>query len=523
MKSRSLRRLISLLSASALIATFAVVTLPAAAFAVDGAVAYNSVPTVLPGNVPSEAFEAQQTSNFGDSVILASGTGRIAASADVVLSSWGCEIGHWSTGDCSTTPGDTFTHDITLNLYNVGTAGGAPISLALTKTQSFNIPYRPSADALCTGLDAGKWRSSGGTCYNGFALKISFDLSSSAVTLPDNLAWTVAYNTTHYGAVPIGEGAACYASLGGCGYDSLNVGTQSFTGQPSSGTDPDEDTAVRNLVLDSGWASYRPLATIRTLPALGVCPVIVTGSSPVTYTLQADCTTDHTIVVPQRDGGSVFDGNGHSITGIDPTPGHFLGAVVQAQAGSNNVTVKNLTVTVSALTDVCDGGADRLAGIRFDAVGGSILNNHVTDVEQGVGGQSGCQEGNAIDVRNAPFDKTGTDFKITISGNTATDYQKTGILANGSVAATITGNTVTGDGPITYIAQNGIQVGFGATATVKGNTASANWYTPASDLACGLLIYQADGVNASSNNFFNNERNLCNFGKGGGTFKPSNP
>ena len=82
---------------------------------------------------------------------------------------------------------------------------------------------------------------------------------------------------------------------------------------------------------------------------------------------------------------------------------------------------------------------------------------------------------------------------------------------------------MTGDGPINFTAQNGIQVGFGATAVVKSNTSSGNYYTPKSDLACGFLIYQADGVRASGNNFFNNERNQCNFGKGGGSFEPSTP
>jgi hypothetical protein len=524
MKSRSLRGLISLLSASALIAAFAVASLPAGAFAAAGAVAYNSVPAVLPGNVPSEPFEADQTSNFGDSVVLASGTGRVAASVDVVMSSWGCEFGHWNTGDCLTTPGATFSHDITLNLYSAAAPGGAPSGPPLlTQTRTFNIAYRPSANALCTGGDAGKWRSSGGTCYSGFATTISFELSATPITLPDNLAWTVAYNTTHSGAAPIGEAASCYTSAGGCGYDSLNVGTMSFTGQPSIGSDPVADVAVRNDALESGWTGYRPLATIRTFEALGACLVTTSGTTPVTYTLLADCTTDHTIVVPQNAGGSVFDGNGHKITGVDPTAGHFLGAVVQAQSGPKNITVKNLTVTVSSLTDACDAGADRLRGILFDAVGGTISNNNVTDIEQGAAGGSGCQEGNAIEVRNAPFDNTGIDFKVAISGNTVSDYQKTGILANGSVAATITSNTIVGDGPITYIAQNGIQVGFGGTAIVKSNSATANWYTPSSDIACGFLIFQADGVSASSNNFFNNERNQCNFGKGGGTFKASNP
>ncbi len=44
---------------------------------------------------------------------------------------------------------------------------------------------------------------------------------------------------------------------------------------------------------------------------------------------------------------------------------------------------------------------------------------------------------------------------------------------------------------------------------------------PKSFVACGFLIFGADGVRASSNDPFDNERNQCNFGKGGGTFNPS--
>ena len=45
------------------------------------------------------------------------------------------------------------------------------------------------------------------------------------------------------------------------------------------------------------------------------------------------------------------------------------------------------------------------AELVFDTVGGAITNNTVTDIEQGSTGTSGCQEGNAIEVRNAPFTK----------------------------------------------------------------------------------------------------------------------
>jgi hypothetical protein len=294
-----------------------------------------------------------------------------------------------------------------------------------------------------------------------------------------------------------------------------------FQARSSGGTAP--GTSGNGFLIDN--LELRSFSTDTFDP----CPVDVSESSPTTYTLLADCVTDRTIVVPQHAGGTVFDGAGHSITGVDPTGDHFRGAVVQGEAGSDDITVKNLTVTVDGLADVCDGGIDRLRGILFDGVGGKIRDNTVTGVRQGT--ESGCQEGNGIEVRNEPFEKGGVDESVVIRDNVVTGYQKTGILANGSVSATIRGNIVEGDGPITYIAQNGIQVGFAATARLfDNNDVSGNDYTPRKVTACGLLLFKADGVGGEvksgikyvreENNFHDNEQNICNFGKGG-TFKPA--
>lgn len=233
-----------------------------------------------------------------------------------------------------------------------------------------------------------------------------------------------------------------------------------------------------------------------------------------TMTLNGDCETSTTILVPD---GKTLDGAGNTITAVDPAGDHFRGAVIRNGGATANVT--NLVVTASGLSDVCDLGADRLRGILFQGAAGTISNNTVQGVRQGL---SGCQEGNAIEVRNEPFSTGGSDVSVAITGNTVSNYQKNGITANGSVVASITGNTVTGDGPITYTAQNGIQVGFGATATVKNNVVTGNNYTPVSYEACGLLFYQADGVKASANNVYNNEKNQCNVGKGGGNVRAAN-
>ena len=97
-----------------------------------------------------------------------------------------------------------------------------------------------------------------------------------------------------------------------------------------------------------------------------------------------------------------------------------------------------------------------------------------------------------------------------------TDYQKNGITVNGNVNGTVTGNIVTGDGPITYIAQNGIQVGFGATALIRGNTVSGNYYTPTDTVACGLLFFEATGVKQQANSLFANEVDLATSGAAAG-------
>lgn len=247
--------------------------------------------------------------------------------------------------------------------------------------------------------------------------------------------------------------------------------------------------------------------------ALGPCSTVV--DPPTTIRLTADCTTDQTLLIPD---GWTLDGDGYTITAVDPAGGHFLGAVVRNGGTSAHVT--DLTVTADGLANVCDEGNDRLRGILFDGASGSITNNVVTNVNQGA---SGCQEGTAIEVRNEPFETTGPDLAVTIDGNVANGYIKNGITANGSVAATITNNSVTGSGPVgvPLAAQNGIQVGFGATAVVRFNTVSGNDYTPKSFVACGLLLFQADGIRASANAYSGNERDVCNFGKGGGQYNPN--
>src|SRR5215213_11478209 len=197
-----------------------------------GGLVYNAIPSKLAGSVPSQAFEAQQTVEFGDQVTLG-GTNRKLQSMSVVLVSWGCQSGSWFNDTCVTPAGATFEVPLTFAVY----ADNGTTSIA-SKTKTVNVQYRPSAnDARCTGDSLGKWYSkTDRICYNGFAQTFTANFVSGT-TLPEGVIWSVAYNTTHYGHAPIGEAQACYTSSGGCGYDSLNVGAFSAANAPYVGTD----------------------------------------------------------------------------------------------------------------------------------------------------------------------------------------------------------------------------------------------------------------------------------------------
>jgi len=212
--------------------------------------------------------------------------------------------------------------------------------------------------------------------------------------------------------------------------------------------------------------------------------------------LTNDCTTDSTILIPD---GYILDGRWHTITAVDPVGDSFRGAVVQ-NAGTV-AHVRYLNITTPGLAVAChspSGPDERLRGILFNGASGSIVGNTVTNLRQVA---SGCQEGNSIEVRNAPFDGTHPNTKtVTILGNTVRNYMKTGILANGDVKVDVQLNNVGSSANQANLAANGIQLGFGALGNVRFNNVGGNSWCCVDAAATGVLIYlTSDGVNVRYN------------------------
>jgi hypothetical protein len=211
----------------------------------NSGVIYNSIITPLPGNLPSQAFEAWQVSEFGNAVNFSSGKGFELNKVIVTMSSWGCESRSLNANTCLTSEKASFTHPITLNVYNPSIDGVNPGIRIATVTKTFAIKFRPSASSECTGTNLGKWYDkSSKTCFNGFAQNITFDLKN--IKVGSGAIFGVAYNTSHYGYSPIGQGAACYSTSAGCGYDSLNVALSA---------DPTDVTRGSSVVAGKLWGA----------------------------------------------------------------------------------------------------------------------------------------------------------------------------------------------------------------------------------------------------------------------------
>ena len=180
-------------------------------------------------------------------------------------------------------------------------------------------------------------------------------------------------------------------------------------------------------------------------------------------------------------------------------PGGVSVAAVILVTNASAVEIDNLIVDGSN-NGISECSPD-LKGILFQNSSGAIRHNAVRHIRLSPS-PNGCQSGEAIEVETA----SGLTSTVTIHGNSVWDYQKNGITANGTgTQATITANAVTGIGPTTGAAQNGIQIAFGATGSITGNSIADNiWATCMSTTDCstnatGVLVFESDGILVANN------------------------
>jgi hypothetical protein len=333
---------------------------------------YDSTSTPLVP-LPSLGFEAVSAPEAGNLIQFSGSPARLLQNVSVTMDSWACQSGNWTDNPiCTTTPGSSFTEPITFNLYNVGPSDSVG-SLITSVTQTFTIPYRPSTDPSCPlSTDDGS-PSPGdqedfmynGVCSHGLPVNVTFNLGDTVV--PDQAIWSVAYNTSDYGAHPYGDATACHATNEGCGYDSLNLGLTVASG-PSVGLDPVPGTIYWNT-------SYAPF----------YCDNTIDTPSTVTGTFRQDSADDN--------GAPCWGDQAPYTSAPWDIPAAQFNAVPELSVGSANTTsnfgqsVKftatappTATGTATILSDGSPVGACLLSGgsCSFSTAGLSVGSHAIT-------------------------------------------------------------------------------------------------------------------------------------------------
>ena len=183
---------------------------------------------------------------------------------------------------------------------------------------------------------------------------------------------------------------------------------------------------------------------------------------------------------------------------------------------ATNVIIKGLTVDGRGKGDA----NNRLDGIGYYNAGGTVQGNTIEHIRNTP--LNGVQAGVALYAYN----QDGNARTLNVFSNTIFDYQKNGMALSGNgLSVDVENNTVTGAGPTSLTAQNGIQLSYGAVGKISGNTVSGNFWTgtyggsndpisdPNADGAAGILIYQpgTGTIEVSNNEVLGNQFGIASF------------
>ena len=267
----------------------------------------------------------------------------------------------------------------------------------------------------------------------------------------------------------------------------------------------------------TGYIGYDAFATIQDAidAAVGSTVHVAAGTYDEQVVIDKSLTLqgagESTIIKPSQATANAFQLFERKETGTD----NDSAPIVIAKASGATVNIESLKIDGSLVSSV-PAGATLFAGIMYRDTNGLIDQVTVQNIS--------IANGNGMYLVGHD-----TAVSVEVSYCNVSGYLKNGITANfPNMTANIHDNTVTGMGPTTVIAQNGIQIGFGATSTVSTNTVSGHVWTgtyggsndpatdPDADGACGILLYLSGGtVEIATNTLTGNQFGIWTVGATG--------
>jgi hypothetical protein len=203
-------------------------------------------------------------------------------------------------------------------------------------------------------------------------------------------------------------------------------------------------------------------------------------------------TSGHPVLIqPQISGPNPFAIN-PSAADFDNSGSPVAPIVYVADPATYTATISGLTIDGSQVQSFFTGCGVGFDGVLVQSSKVTITNNVVENILLPPA-DAGCQPGLGIYVQTHSLDSS----SVIISNNKVINYNKNGITCNDvSTSCWISWNTVFPYAPYdAFIAANGIQVAFGAWASVTDNSVSGNVCTLA--VSCGpnpFTQYESIGI-----------------------------
>ncbi len=176
--------------------------------------------------------------------------------------------------------------------------------------------------------------------------------------------------------------------------------------------------------------------------------------------------------------------------------------------GANNVNLTNLTIEAgnNQFTD-----NTLLVGIYYRNASGKVDSMAVRNVELQVG-SPGAQTGYGIFAQSG----NGGSANLQVTNSSVHDYQKNGIVGQeANTTLTVKGDALSGIGPTSNIAQNGIEFAFGCKGTADSNLVIEHFYSQCTDenncdfASSNILLFNAGNVKVTNNNLGKAQLNVA--------------
>ena len=279
-----------------------------------------------------------------------------------------------------------------------------------------------------------------------------------------------------------------------------------------------------NLVVDSdGHATSFNCDATTVTPYTTIQAAIDAASSGDTVIVCPGAPYDEQPVVAKS---LTIRGKGDATVKPSPMVDNTTSATTGAPLAAGILVRDTIGVVIESLAvDGADNGgtgcSNNPVGIYFRNASGTLQDAAVRNLRLGTG-LEGCQGGLGVLVQNSE----GGTSAVLVQGTSVHDYQKNGITASGSGSSlTARGNRVTGLGPTPFIAQNGIQISFGAGGTIENNVIANHAWTPCTFEQCdftstNILTFEpAEGVVIRKNTLVNTQVGIYAFSTNGATIQ----